>query len=382
MLLKAKHIVLKDGFLLDGAIEIENGIITKILANDEIPSDVESIDYGDAYISPGLVDTHVHGYAGHDIMDLDSEGFRYICEKVVETGVTSFLPTTLTASIDDTDKAVKIINENRDAKGAKIRGIFLEGPFFTSEHSGAQNPRYFIDPSILLLNKWQESAGGLIKKIAVAPELYGTKDFVKEAKNMGVHVALGHSNATYDQAKEAVEAGADIFVHVYNAMSKLHHREPGMVGAALSLDDTYGELICDGHHVHPAAAKIAIRAKGPKNIALITDCMMAGGMPDGDYRLGSFDVEVSNGTARLKNDGNLAGSILNLSRGIRNVVEWDVADVFEAIHMATYVPAKSVGIDDVCGLIEVDREADLAIFDKDLELSAVYLDGELVFERK
>ena len=195
---------------------------------------------------------------------------------------------------------------------------------------------------------------------------------------MGVYVALGHSDASYEKALEAVSAGANIFVHVFNGMSGLRHRNPGMVGAAMN-SDAIGELICDGHHVNPAAANILMNVKGRDHIALITDCMSAGGKEDGDYMLGEFPVIVENGTARLKDSGSLAGSILKLKDAVKNVVKWEIADVFEAIQMASLIPAKSVGIDDVCGKLKVGYEADFIVLDKDLYLKATYLYGERVW---
>lgn len=375
MFIKSKYIVLEDRVLENGALEIENGKIKNIIENSSSLKDCT--DYKDSIIAPGFVDTHVHGFSGHDIMDKSADGLKIICEDILKIGVTSFLPTTLTSSTEDLNEAVKVIGENKNCYGAKVRGIFLEGPFFTIKHKGAQNPSYFSEPSIDKLKKWQELSGGIIKKIAIAPELKATEEFVKEARKLGIYVALGHSDATYDEAKAAVDAGASIFVHTYNGMSPLHHRNPGMVGAALTLKNVYAELICDGHHVHPAAADVVMKCRGCDSVALITDCMMAGGMPDGDYKLGDFDVKVAKGTARLK-DGGLAGSILRLKDGVKNVINWGIASPFEAIQMASLVPAKSVGIDDVCGKIDLNRDADLIILDSNYDLEAVYLDGNLV----
>ena len=196
---------------------------------------------------------------------------------------------------------------------------------------------------------------------------------------MGVRVALGHSDASFDEAVAAVDAGANIFVHTFNGMSGLHHREPGMVGAAMATD-AISELICDGHHVNPNAAGILMNTKGRDKIALITDCMSAGGMADGDYKLGEFPVRVENGTARLKDGGSLAGSILKLKDGVKNVVDWEIADIFEAIQMASLVPAKSVGIDNICGKLHEGYAADFIVFDYDMNLKATYLNGEAAYK--
>lgn len=191
----------------------------------------------------------------------------------------------------------------------------------------------------------------------------------------GVAVALGHSNATYDQALAAIEAGASIFVHTYNGMSGFNHREPGMVGAALSTPNTYTELICDGHHVHPVAAKVMLQAKGAEHVVLITDSMRAAGLSDGEYMLGEFPVIVKNGAAHLKEGDSLAGSILMLKDAIKNVVDWEVATPEEAIMMATLTAAKSVGIDDRCGQIKKGLAADFIVLTPEMDLKNVYLDG-------
>lgn len=376
MILKAKYIVLKDRMLEDSAILIEDKKIKKILSSDKLEGK-EVIDYKDSIICPGFVDTHVHGFCGHDFMDKSDEGLRSICRDILKAGVTSILPTTLTASEDDIMEVVRIVKDNKDAYGAKIQGIFLEGPFFTEKYKGAQNPSYFLKPEIEKLRKWQEIAGGMIKKVALAPELEGSEEFVQKAREMGIYVALGHSDASYDEAKSAVDAGANIFVHTYNGMSGLHHRNPGMVGAAMTLEDVFAELICDGHHVHPVAADVLIRSRGYESVALISDCMMAGGMPVGKYKLGDYNVVLDGETVRLK-EGNLAGSVLKMRDAVKNLVKWGITSPFEAIQMGTQVPAKSVGIDNVCGVIEEGRAADILVLDDEFSIVDVYLNGEKV----
>ncbi len=370
----AKYIVLEDRILENCYMEVEDGKI-KSFSKKEVE---EYEDLGEI-IAPGLVDTHIHGYGGKDIMDCKKGYLDEISKGILECGVTSFLPTTLTDSTEKLNEACKVIgDEYKSVTGAKVRGIFLEGPFFTEKYKGAQNASYMSDPDIEKLKKWKELSDGLVNKIAIAPEREGAIDFIKEANAMGVRVALGHSDASFDEAVDAVDAGANIFVHVYNGMSGLHHRNPGMVGAAMSTD-SYGELICDGHHVNPNAANILMNAKGRDRIALITDCMSAGGMPEGDYKLGEFPVIVKDGTARLKDSGNLAGSILRLKEAVKNVVEWEIADVFEAIQMASLVPAKSLGIDNVCGKLHEGYDADFIVLDENLDLKATFLNGKRVF---
>lgn len=375
MFYKADYIILEDRTLEDYYMEVEDGVIVGFSKNEP-----DSYEYLGEIVAPGLVDTHIHGYHGKDVMKAEEGALNVISKGLLECGVTSFLPTTLTDSKEKTDSALKrVAAEYKDVEGAKVRGVFLEGPFFTEKYKGAQNPAQMSDPKIEYLKEWVEISDGLVNKIAIAPERDGAEDFIKKANAMGVRVALGHSDASFEQAVAAVDAGANIFVHTYNAMSGLHHREPGMVGAAMSTD-TISELICDGHHVNPNSANILMNIKGRDKIALITDCMSAGGMDDGDYMLGDFPVTVKEGTARLKDGGSLAGSILKLKDGVKNVVDWEIADIFEAIQMASLIPAKSVGIDDVCGKLREGYQADFIVLDYDLNLKATYLDGKEVYK--
>ena len=375
MFYKADYFILEDAMLEDYYMEVEDGVIVGFSKNEP-----DSYEYLGEIVAPGLVDTHIHGYAGKDIMNAEEGALDVISKGLLECGVTSFLPTTLTDSKEKTDAALKrVAAEYKDVKGAKVRGIFLEGPFFTEKYKGAQNPNYMSDPKIDYLKEWKEISDGLVNKIAIAPERAGAEDFIKKANAMGVKVALGHSDASFDEAVAAVDAGANIFVHTFNGMSGLHHREPGMVGAAMATD-AISELICDGHHVNPNAAGILMNTKGRDKIALITDCMSAGGMADGDYKLGEFPVRVENGTARLKDGGSLAGSILKLKDGVKNVVDWEIADIFEAIQMASLVPAKSVGIDNICGKLHEGYAADFIVFDYDMNLKATYLNGEAAYK--
>lgn len=374
--IKADQFFYPHGVHRGGFLELVDGKFGKHV--DQVSEDADIIDYTGYSIAPGLVDTHIHGFGGVDVMDNNIEGTLHtMSEGLLSTGVTSFLPTTLTSSYEQLLAVTENIGARyQEASGAKIRGIYFEGPYFTEEFKGAQNPAYMKDPRMDEFRAWQKAANGLLNKIALAPEREGVEDFVRTVTGEGVTVALGHSNATFDQAKKAVDAGASVWVHAYNGMRGLTHRELGMVGAMYELPHTYAELICDGHHVDPKACDILLKQKGTENIALITDCMTAGGLQDGDYMLGEFPVVVANGTARLKSTGNLAGSILKLKDGLKNVVEWGIANPHEAVMMASLNPAKSVHIDDVCGQIREGYDADFIVLDKDLELVATYLDGE------
>ncbi len=372
--------IFADTFFLEGKVEgpgfleIKDGIFGGFSENRPVEA-AEIINYAGHWIAPGLVDTHIHGFRNHDIMDNDVEGLNQISEGLLSCGVTSFLPTTLTSSTEALNHVVEMIGTHyKKVRGAKIKGIFLEGPFFTEKHRGAQNTKYFCDPSVDLLKVWQKLSNDSIKKIAIAPERKGASEFIEYAVGEEIAVALAHSDATYEEAKQAVEKGASIFVHTFNGMSPLHHREPGMAGAAMNLKDVFAEIICDGHHVHPAAANILMNARGRDQTVMVTDCMMAGGMPEGNYQLGEFPVEVKAGAARIEG-GSLAGSILQLKDAVKNVVDWGIATPEEAIYMASTAPAKSIGLDVECGKIAEGYAADFIVLNPDLDLIATYLDG-------
>lgn len=364
-----------------GYLMVEDGVFGAYLTSEPA---CDIVDYTGFEIAPGYVDTHIHGFDNCDIMDRKVESVAAVSRGILRNGVTSYLPTTLTASTEQLEDAcacvVEYVEAGDDVPHARIQGIFLEGPFFTEKYKGAQNPAYLSAPSMEKLNRWQTAAKGLVKKIAVAPEYEDAPAFTAEAVASGVVVALGHSAATCDQACACLDAGAQVFVHTYNGMSGLHHREPGMVGAALSsADKSYSELICDGHHVNPVSAGIVMNAKSHEHTVLITDCMCAGGMPDGDYFLGELPVVVAEGTARLKDGGSLAGSILNMCDAVKNVFAWGIATKQEAIYMATQAPAEANDIADVCGSIRPGRDADFVVLDSDLSLKATYLGGEEVY---
>lgn len=370
----AQQIFYDNKMLFDQYLLVEEGKIVGI--QDQAPADMDCEDFGQSIIAPGYVETHIHGFAGHDVMDNDPEGLKAMAEGLLSTGVTSWLATTLTDSREHLNQVCQMVGQTyQEVQGAKIQGIFLEGPFFTEKYKGAQNPKYMGDPKVEILAEWDDLSNHLVKKIAIAGERDGVAEFIKFAKSRGIKVALAHSDATYDQTKAAVEEGADIFIHTYNGMSGLHHREPGMVGAALTLDQVFAEVICDGHHVHPAAAKLVFKARGADQMILITDSMRAAGQGEGPSRLGEFEVMVKDGAARLVNGGSLAGSVLEMKTAVKNVVDWGICSVEEALKMASYTPAKSVGIEDQCGKLAKGYPADFIVLSPDLELKATYLDG-------
>lgn len=377
----AAKFFLKNVTEIGGYLEVtDDGKFGEYLPETAKP-DGDIVEQSGKLIAPGLVDTHIHGLLGHDVMDNDWDGIETMSKNLLKAGVTSWLPTTLTGSFDQLNEVCKTIAAHAgDESGAKIQGIYFEGPYFTTKHKGAQNPKYFKNPSEQEYDAWQTSADGLLKKIAIAPEREGAADFTRYASADGTVVALGHSDATFEQAKACIEAGATVFTHTFNGMSPLSHREPGMVGAAMYLQGVDDELICDGHHVRPEVATTLIRLKGAEHIALITDCMRAGMMPDGDYVLGEFPVYVKDGMARMKDGDSLAGSVLELKDALTNLLAWNAATPEAIIRMASQTPAASCNIDDQCGSILPGRAADYLVLDADLKLEATYLDGKLGYQ--
>lgn len=335
------------------------------------------LDYRGKWIAPGLVDTHVHGSLKEDVMVSDWDGINHLAEGFLRSGVTSWLPTTYTADADTLSGICEMFGAHKgEGTGAKIQGLHFEGPYFTAEHAGAENPKYLLDPDIDQFNDWREKSNGLLNKISLAPERKGAKEFIRKVVQEGVVVSLGHSSANYAEAKAGVEAGATMFTHTFNGMPDPSHHDSSISNAAMSLHNVTDELICDGHHVKKEMVRALIQLKGPEHICLITDCMEAGMMPDGDYMLGELPVYVRDGMARLKGSNNLAGSILQLNVAVKNVVDWNAATPEEAIMMAAYAPAKSANILDKCGSIAPDKEADFIVLNPDMTLAETYLNGK------
>ncbi len=378
--IKSNKLVLPSGIDGFGYLLVEDGKFGQVSVDE--PSGVKIVDRMGYWVAPGLVDTHIHGFMDHDVMDCEPEGVMAVSEGLAKCGTTSWLATTLTAGVDETGEACASVREaNRrqiedaDFVGAKIQGIFLEGPFFTEEHKGAQNARYLIDPQFDILERWQEEAGGLIAKSALAPEREGVVEYITKATSAGVRCAIGHSSATYGQSAAAVLAGAKIVVHTFNGMADMAHRDPGIVGCAMTSQGVYAELICDGLHVDPVVCETLVRAKGWEHVVLITDCLSCGGLPDGDYFIGELPIELRDGAAFLKDGGNFAGSTLTLAKAVKNVADWGIVTAEQAIRMATEVPARSLGMGDRCGSILPGRAADLVVFDPELNVVETYVDG-------
>ena len=330
----------------------------------------------------GYVDTHIHGFYNHSTTDNDPEGIDISSTELARRGTTSWLPTTFTDGVEqikDACAAIAQADEGRgpDFCGARIQGIYLEGPFFTMKHVGAQNPAYLIDPSEEVFDQWQEAAGGRIVKSAMAAERDGAAAYAAALNAKGVVTSIGHSDATYDECIAAINAGASCFTHTYNGQRGLHHREPGVVGAAMSTPETYAEIICDGKHVNPAAIKALLQAKaGSTRCSSPTAWLRRHAR--GSYTSGGMDVIMKDNLCWLADGKSIAGSVLTLAQGVKNIVDWGIASADIAIRMATEVPARSAHIEDKCGSIMPGRDADFVVFDHELTLVETYVGGQSV----
>lgn len=363
--------------LIKTDIAIEDG---KIAAIGKL--DVEPIFETDGIVLPGFIDEHIHGAGGADAMDGTEEALQSISEYVAKEGTTGFLATTMTQSPENIGKAlknVKNVREKGEYKGAEVLGVHLEGPFISPKHVGAQPLEYVAKPAPETFDKYNELSGGNIKIVTLAPEVEGGLDLVKHLKNIGVVASIGHTGAKFSDVEAAVAAGASNVTHTYNAQTPLHHREAGVVGAAMLFDELNCEMICDTIHVSVPAIRIFVKNKPHDKFTLITDAMRAKGMPDGLSELGGQQVFVKNGEARLA-DGTLAGSVLKMNVAIKNLVEKVGVSLTEAVDFASANPAKNLGLYDERGSIEVGKRADFAVMDKDFNILCTVVGGKVVYK--
>jgi N-acetylglucosamine-6-phosphate deacetylase len=337
------------------------------------------IDLSGLLVLPGFIDIHVHGGGGSDVMDASYEAINNISLHKLREGVTSFCPTTITARPSRTYAAIDAINGaiSRGGGGARILGAFLEGPYINPRYKGAHPEEYIRDISLDEIEDLLERGQGNIISVAIAPELPNALEAIKMLRGRGINVRLGHSGASYEETIAGIAAGGSIAIHTFNAMSPFSHRAPGMIGAVMENDDVINELICDFIHTRPAAARLLYKAKGADRIALITDCVSAGGMPDGSYQLGELRITVTDGTARTDTDA-IAGSTLNLLKAVKNMSQTLRAPLAEAVKMATAVPATALGVFDRVGDIAAGKYADIIAVDESLNLCFVMVGGRVM----
>ena len=359
-------------------IAFEDGKIVAIGKLD----DVEPIFDTDGVVLPGFIDEHIHGAGGADAMDGTEQALQTISEYVAKEGTTGFLATTMTQSPENIGKAlknVKTVREKGEYNGAEVLGVHLEGPFISPKHVGAQPLEYVAKPAPETFDEYNEISGGNIKVVTLAPEVEGGLDLVKHLAKIGVVASIGHTGAKFSDVEAAVAAGATNVTHTYNAQTPLHHREAGVVGAAMLIDELNCEMICDTIHVSVPAIKIFVKNKPHDKFTLITDAMRAKGMPDGLSELGGQQVFVKNGEARLS-DGTLAGSVLKMNVAVKNLVEKVGVSFTDAVDFASANPAKNLGLYDERGSIEVGKRADFAVMDKDYNILCTVIGGKVVYK--
>ena len=359
------------GRFVRGGFSVENGRFAHVL--EDVPGPAEDLD--GALVIPGLVDIHVHGCAGADFSDGDYAGLVRMARYLARRGVTSFAPASMTLPYDALDKAFHAAARLRReglADGARLMGIQMEGPYFSREKRGSQNPAYLRLPDWDRFLRLYDAAEGLLRIVDVAPELPGAVEFTRRASEK-CRVSVAHTAAGYDQAAAVFDAGATHLTHLFNAMSGIHHRHPGPIGAASERENVTAELICDGIHVHPSAVRMAFRLF-PGRICLISDALRCCGMADGSYSLGGQEILLSGGVARLTG-GAIAGSAADLYQCMRRAVSFGIPRE-QAVWAATALPARVIGRESETGAIADGRAADFVICGGELEPEAVYLGGK------
>lgn len=378
-LIKNINIITPYEILRGQGLVITDGIISSIDREEKLSMEYfdNVIDGKKNYLSPGFIDIHNHGNSGYDVMDSTEQAIDNIAEFHLKNGVTSFLGTVITSSYEKIERAIKnLVNYNNKVDKANLLGIHLEGPFFSIDKKGAQPEKHIKTPNLEEMKRLLSISNGKMKMVSLAPELKGALSVISYLKSNNVIVAMAHSNASYEEAKKGIYEGVSMATHLYNGMRSFSHREPGIVGAALTDDRVYCELIYDTIHVHDISVEIAVNMKGIDKIVLVSDAMRAAGLKDGEYELGGQKVYVKKGAARLEN-GSLAGSTLNLRKAVHNMVFKMNIPIHNAVRMASLNPAKAIKIDDRKGSLEVGKDADMIIFDSDINILASIVGGDI-----
>jgi N-acetylglucosamine-6-phosphate deacetylase len=367
--------------IMDAGILIRDGVIESVGPRDgmSLPVDAQEIRAAGQTAIPGFVDVHIHGAGGHDVMEGTDEALAAVTSTVARHGTTSFVATTVTASPDDTCKSVEgiaqfiAVQHETDQPRAEVLGIHYEGPFISPARRGVHPKEWIQLPSAELLERMFHAAAGNARILTIAPELLGAAPCIDAAHKAGVVVAMGHTDATYEQARAGIARGAHHAVHVYNAMRPFSHRDSGVIGAVLTSPEVTAELIADGVHVEEPAMRLLMQAKGAGCVILVSDGVSATGMPDGKYTLGKFEVTVSGGVCRNA-EGNLAGSTLTLDRALRNVVALGIS-LPDAVRMLTLNPASLLGIEFKKGALRTGADADMVLLDDSLRVTNVWARG-------
>ncbi len=376
MIIQSKQVWIAGQFLAM-QLEVNDGKITDILPYGTKEADE---DYGEKRILPGFIDVHTHGAYGFDTNDAEPEGLRDWMKRIPEEGVTAILPTTVTQMPEVLTEALRnvaaVVKEGYE--GAEILGVHFEGPYLDMEYKGAQPPEAIATAAVEQFKMYQEAAEGLIKYITMAPEHDRNFALTRHCRETGVVVSMGHSSATYEQAMLGIANGATSMTHVYNGMTPYHHRKPGLVGAAFRVRDIYGEIICDGCHSHLAALNNYFQAKGRDYGIMVSDSLRAKHCPPGgSYQLGGHDIEIGeDGLARLKGTDTIAGSTLNMNKGLKILVEKALVPLDAAINSCTLNPARCLRVEDRKGKLVVGYDADIVVLEDNYDVVQTYCRGK------
>ena len=373
MFYKYARIFCSDFTFREGAFEVVDGKFGAVLP-EEVPAD--AVDLNGATVIPGLIDVHSHGNSGADFSDGDYEGLKAMAAYYAKVGVTSFAPASMTLPYDVLAKAfanAKKLVEEAPAGLSVLRGIQMEGPYFSYAKRGAQNPDYLMDPDFEGFKKLYDDCGGLVRIVDIAPELPGAAEFVAKAKDLCT-VSIAHTDSDYEHAKAAVDAGVTHLTHLYNAMPGIHHRNPGVIPAAAENPNVQAEIICDGYHIHPASVRLAFTTF-KNRMVLVSDSGRCAGQPEGyQFDLGGQMAEIRDGVAKLVGSETIACSASNLWACLQNVLAWGVPEE-EAIRAASYNPACAIGAEKVVGSIETGKVADFLVCSADYTQRRVFLAG-------
>lgn len=398
-LIRGGSVVTPAGIIPDGAVAVYDGRIVYVGAASALPerlypagggeafrtASLELIDAADKIVAPGYIDIHVHGGGGRDTMNASMEAIATIAAAHARHGTAVLLPTTMTAPHEEIVAAARIVNEAIEASarsdwaGARVLGMHMEGPYINPEMVGAQNPEYVRTASLDELQAVYDVLGAGFRLITLAPERPGALEAISWLRAHGVTVSMGHTGATYEEALRGIECGVNHATHTYNAMTGLHHRKPGVLGAVLTEARVRAELIADCIHVHPAAMQVLAKVKGPQGLCLITDAIEAMGMPEGRYQLGGLPVILKNGECRLET-GSLAGSVLGMDQAVANMVKKVGVDLAAAVRMASLTPAEAVGLSGTRGSLSVGKAADVVLLNAETLLCELTMvEGRIVY---
>ena len=383
MIIDHVKVFTEDKKFTDGGIVIKNGTIEQVYTERKRPqTEDEVLDGKGMYAIPGLIDLHFHGCKGDDFCDGSRDAIVRIAEYEASVGVTAIAPATMTLPVEELEQILRVAAEYKKGphskKEADFVGINMEGPFISPAKKGAQDERNIIPCDVKVCERFLEVSEGLVKFMGIAPEESENAVSFIEAVKDKVNVSLAHTNADYDTAMAAFNAGADHAVHLYNAMPAFTHRAPGVIGAVYDSKHVMAEIICDGVHIHPAAVRATFEMMGEDRMILISDSMRAAGMPDGSYTLGGLDVNVVGNRATLASDGAIAGSVTNLMDCMKTAVKTMNIPLETAVACATINPAKSLGIDAEYGSIRAGKKAHIVLMDQELNVQQVIKDGELL----